>query len=115
MGVSTNQYLILGVKLPYDKAVPYETFEDYIDSGYKSDIIHKNGLACIFDGMNGKYVMLGRILEKSRLNEMLDGPYCWEPVDPERADLIAGLISLSFPHITVVPSDIKTWFVTHYQ
>jgi hypothetical protein len=115
MSVVTNQYLILGVKLPYDKAVPYETFEDFIDNGYKPDIIHKNGLACIFDGMNGKYVMLGRIIEKSPLNHPLDGVFCLEPVDKERAEFITSLINLSFPHLTVDVSEIKQWFVTHYH
>lgn len=115
MSVGTNQYLIMGVKLPYDKDVPYEIFEDYIDNGYKPDIIHKNGLACIYDGMNGEYVMLGRIVAKSPLDEVLDGPYCCDPVGGEREELIAGLINLSFPHIDVVTSDIKTWFLTHYH
>lgn len=115
MSVAINQYLILGVKLPYDKSVPYETFEDYIDNGYKPDIIHKNGLACVYDGMDGKYIMLGRILEKSPVGYTIDGPYCWEPVKEERAEMIAGLINLSFPHLNVIPSDISTWFVTHYH
>lgn len=115
MSVSTNQYLILGVKLPYERETSYEDFEPYIDNGYKPDIIHKNGLACIYDGMNGNYIMLGRIIEKSPRDEQIDGPYCMEAVDPERAEFISGLINLSFPKIVVSAQDIKLWIVTHYH
>jgi len=115
MSVATNQYLILGVKLPYKGESHYEDFEDYIDNGYKSEILHKNGLACVYDGMDGKYIMLGRIIEKSPVDERIDGPFCFYPVDPEKADLTAGLINLSFPKIVVSAQDIKLWFLTHYH
>lgn len=114
MGVSVNQYLILGVKLRYEE-LDSEATEDYEDDGYKPNIIHKNGLAVISDGMDGKYRMVGRILQKGRVNDTLQGQFCFEPVDVERTELIAGLINLSFPNFTVGPQDIKTWFVTHYH
>lgn len=114
MGVAVNQYLILGVKLAYG-TVSSEQAEDYEDNGYKPDVIHKNGLATVSDGMNGKYIFIGRILEKSPNYERIDGPYCFEPVDPERAELIAGLINLSFPNLTVDSDMVRTWFVTHYH
>ena len=115
MSVSFNQYLMLGIKRPIEKGTLYEVYEDYIDNGYKPDIIHKNGLSCIYDGMDGKYIILGRIIQKSRLNQPLDGVFTIDPVDVERAELIAGLINLSFPMVPVHFSEMKFWFVTHYH
>ncbi len=114
MGVSVNQYLILGVKLSFG-VLTSEATEDYEDNGYKSDIIHKNGLAVISDGMDGKYQMVGRIIEKGKVNQHLEGQFCFEPVDQEKAEMLSGLINLSFPNLTVGPQDIKMWFVTHYH
>lgn len=115
MGVDFNQYLIVGIKLPNHNELSYEMVEEYLDNGYKKDVIHKNGLSCIYDGMNGKYTVIGRIVYKSDIDQPLEGAFCLGNVDKVQAELIASLISLSFPSIKVVPDDIKQWFVTHYH
>lgn len=114
MSVSTNQYIFIGVKLPY-KNDTYELYEDYQDNGYKAEIKHHNGLAVIYDGMNGKYILVGSILLKSELNRELDVVYQFKELDPVLKEMLAALINTHFPGHDVEPVDIGTWFVTHYH
>ena len=72
MSVQVNQYLIYGVKLNYkDYESRYEEFEPFMDSAFKNDMNPK-GLHCIFDGMNGKYIYIGRCFKKSLDGEHID-------------------------------------------
>jgi hypothetical protein len=71
MSVQQKQYLIIGIILPYsyfDNMTEdvYEFLEEYMISNYDKTINHKNGLACLFDGMSGKYIILGRIIQSGK-------------------------------------------------
>jgi len=77
MSVQQNHYEIIGAKFGYNefhkelmaaKGLTEEEVEDllddYHDSAFKG-IQHHNGLCIICDGMNGEYVYVGHILQKS--------------------------------------------------
>jgi len=86
MSVQTNQYLMYGVMLTWDewKAIekksgkesdfdsPFEEYQE--DSSYDSKIGGKDGMFCLVDGMNGKYVVVGRVLHKESDGEYLGSP-----------------------------------------
>jgi hypothetical protein len=115
MGVVTNQYIIVGVNLPYE-ALDYEQLEGYHDNGYKEEVVHKNGLTAIQDGMSGKYLVIGRIIEKAPPDIMIgDGVTTLDPVAFDKAEMIASLINLSFPSLSVSVADIRSMLVTHYH
>lgn len=74
MSVQKNQYLLYGIKLNYNEYSTdqyYDIFEKYMDSAFDSKK-NKNGLLCLFDGMCGDYIYIGRCLEKSQNYESLD-------------------------------------------
>lgn len=76
MGVAATHYVVLGVAIT-DKAqvkeffriseeqLPLDFMDGYDDNGYKEEITpSKSGIHVISDGMNGKYVVVGKILAK---------------------------------------------------
>src|SRR5690349_15582244 len=92
MSVQRNQYLMWGVKKPYEFAKEWEAankkddpdfdgfynhFEKFIDdSAFDSKITEVDGIFCLFDGMNGKYIVIGKVLAKSSDHE----PITYEPM-----------------------------------
>lgn len=116
MSVDTTQYIITGVKVPQDfEGGSYEACEDFIDNGHDKAIKHKNGIAVIYDGRSGEYILIGRIKHKSQMDQPLDGPFSFANVLPDEAEMLTGLINLSFPNLKIEPVDISVWFVTHYH
>ena len=124
MSVQTNQYLMYGISKPFQFVKDweketgkdfYETFEDYMDdSAFKKDIHHKDGIFCLFDGMNGKYIIIGRVLYKGTDDEpfVADG----KPLSfTEPTDLEKELISNSIERVFGVKEEMKHWLVTHYR
>jgi hypothetical protein len=115
MSVSTNQYLLLGVKLPYQGEDFSKLTEEYEDNGYKDEIKHKNGLVVITDGMSGEYCFVGRLLEKSVINTMLNGPVLFREPTFIEAGAMYELIRETFPMLEFGSDSIATWFFTHYH
>jgi hypothetical protein len=115
MSTSTTQYIITGVNLPIGKDDEYEIYEPFMDNGHDTAIKHKNGIAVIYDGFNGKFLLIGRIKHKSEMNQPLDGPYSFSTVGIDDAEMLCGLINLSFPNLKIEPMDINTWLVTKYH
>lgn len=77
MSTQTNQFLMYGMKLDPDKLTnklydKYETFMD--DSAYTTTVNHKDGIFACYDGMNGKFLIVGKVIEKSEDGELIDGP-----------------------------------------
>jgi len=86
----------------------HDIYEPYMDSSFKG-INHHNGLSVIRDGMNGKYVFIGRVLAKSRVNEHFD--YAMTPeVTPTEIELIGNLISSQFG---IEKPEVKLWIFSH--
>lgn len=74
MGVATTHYIMFGVAIR-DKAEvkqffqstedKYAFLDQYDDNGYKEEITPTaSGLHIITDGMNGEYVVVGKIIQK---------------------------------------------------
>jgi hypothetical protein len=73
MGVQQNHYLLIGAKFGHKQF--YSLMEDpeyfrrevenkYIDNAFKG-ISHHNDLCIISDGMDGEYVYIGHVMQKS--------------------------------------------------
>lgn len=65
MSVQCNTYVMIGALFPYEAFKgKYEELEPYLDSAFDG-IHHHNGICVLFDGMNGKYVAVGKVLAKT--------------------------------------------------
>ena len=110
MSVQVNQYLIYGVKLNYkDYESRYEEFEPFMDSAFKNDMNPK-GLHCIFDGMNGKYIYIGRCFKKS-----LDGEHIDSFEVPEISEDMKEMTRLLVKSELNIEEPMALHFVTHYR
>jgi len=75
MATNTNQYFMYGTLVPYSWHREWEaktgkdfytTFEKYMeDKSYDKLTRHKDGIFCLFDGRDGKFIIIGRVLKKS--------------------------------------------------
>ena len=124
MSVQINQYLIFGVNKPYSFKAEwekengkdfYDTFESFMsDNAFDKKIHHKDGIFCLFDGMNGEYIIIGRVLEKGSDEEpfVADG----EPISfTEPTELEKELISNSIERNFGIKEELKHWLITHYR
>lgn len=124
MSTQINQYLMWGIKMPYewqedfkddDGAVDFsERFEEFMDdSAFSDDVKHKDGIFCLFDGTDGKYIILGRVLMKAKDGSLLASG---NPITmPELTDLEKEFIRISVHRNFGVTGEFNYWFVTHYR
>lgn len=112
MSVQVNTYIAFGVLLPFDTLSEddYDKYEPYMDSAFKG-IHHHNGLCVIRDGMNGKYVIIGRVLAKSKVYENFDSPMT-PNVTPTEIELVGSLITSQFG---IENPEVKLWIFSHYR
>ena len=124
MSTQVNQYLIYGISVP--KKWPqewikknkgkdwYDEFESFMDdSAYKKGVKHKDGVFCLYDGMSGDYIIIGRVLQKSIDGELIasNGPISIdEPTQAEKQEILDS-ISRNFGLTGV----LKNWLITHYR
>lgn len=127
MSVQTVQYLMWALRLPYEwheewesehakhfpKADFYEHFKDFIDdSAFDSKAVHKDGIFCLFDGMNGKFIFIGRVLAKAKDMEMIGDP----PLAMPWVTLIdQHIIRESVLRNFGVGGDFDTWLIAQYR
>lgn len=106
MSVQCNTYVMQGVLFMHDDMESVKPlckkFEPYEDSAFEG-IKHHEGLCVLYDGMNGKYVAIGRVLAKTENDQGFDEPFC---IGGER-----DLPPLSFYHAPdgdLPPDDLKS-------
>lgn len=108
MSTSINQYLIYGVKLPYQNDA-YEAFDRFCDSAH-DDKMNPNGLHCLYDGMNGDYIYIGRCLYKSKEGKSLPDLVI-EPISEDVAELTRLLIKAELG----IEEPMQLHLVTHHR
>ena len=100
MSVSFQQFIVFGIKLPYnffekngsltsDEA--YEMLEPYINNANENK---PDSIGCIYDGMNGEYIILGQVIMKSDKNQPLD-MYCYGNMLNSRRELMRERVKSS--------------------
>lgn len=124
MSVQCNTYVMIGAMFSYDELKAkfssdkdddedsfYERFDPYTDNAFKG-ISGKDGITVLFDGMNGDYIAIGKVLAKSENHQGLQKPVIIESVDPDlSADLRRKISDLTKQ--TVV--EIRPLVISHYR
>ena len=128
MSTQVNQYLIWGAQLPYefheqweelneDKEDFYTHFEEYIDTdAFKNEFIEKNGISCLYDGRDGKFIFLGRIYKKTRSGSILgdDKPLLLPFIDELDQKAIKQMVRKIF-QIPLLDEHFNWYIVTMYR
>jgi len=123
MSTQINQLLLWAIHLPYkwheqwekdhDGKDFYDEFVSYMDdSAFESTVKHKDGIFCVFDGRYGRFIFIGRVLQKAKDGDMLGD----EPIDfPPLSELEKELIANSAERVFGVTGEFKHWLVTLYR
>lgn len=65
MSVRVNTYVMEGALFQYELLKDrFDHLEPFMDSAFEG-IKHKDGVCVLFDGMNGDYVAVGRVIAKT--------------------------------------------------
>lgn len=125
MSVQQNQYFMYGVLLPYAwhreweaKTGKYfqETFQEFMDdNANESGINHTDGIFCLFDGRDGRFIIIGRVLEKSSSDQPFLGsgqPIQVPLLRPEEEERIEDSI---YKHFGIDDALYTYYFVTKYR
>ncbi len=117
MSTQLNTYVIRGVLFDWETARgdpdSFEKLEPYMDSAFKG-IHHHDGLCVICDGMNGKYVAIGKVLHKTRNYEGFDEPI---PLISEQNEIEEQAMSEQIGELIGVspPPEIGWYVISHYR
>lgn len=124
MGVQTNQYLIYGIKTDpkfireWEKTNGkdfYDEFDEFMDdSAFNRKIGQKDGIFCLYDGMSGRYLIIGRVYQKGSDDDPFVGdsePFCFD--EPSESD--KSKISESIERNFGLKGEMKMWLVTRYR
>jgi len=89
-------------------------YDDYDDNPYKEEVTKtKSGLTIVVDGMNGKYVFFGKIVQKALDHDGLDFTVFEEIDEKDKAEVVKEA-SKAFDFI-ITKSDIKHIVFTHWH
>lgn len=123
MSTQTNQYLIYGVRKPFEWSEEwearegrdfYDTFESFMeDSAFSKEVTHKDGIFCIFDGRDGRFILIGRVICKSQDGGLLaeDGPLSLPDFTSLEVELLKDSIERNFG----IREPLNFYFVTLYR
>lgn len=126
MSTQLNQYIIWGKNLPYRWHKEWEAangkdfynhFESYMsDSAFDSKIVHKEGIFCLFDGRDGGYIIIGRVMAKCGDHQWLGEKPMDLPVFPTdtEKEFIQSAVERVFG-LECCASDFQLWLVTHLR
>lgn len=123
MSTQVNQFLMWGIRKPYswhkqweketgkDFSETFESFQD--DSAFESTVNHKDGIFCLFDGRDGRYIIIGRVLAKTRDGSLLgeNEPIMLHPPTKLEKEFIRNAVVKNFG----IDGDFRLWFITHYR
>ncbi len=126
MSTQINTYVMIGAKYPLDEFertisenlnlpkddedAAIELICEYRDSAY-GGIEHHKGLCVLHDVYSGKWVVIGRVIQKSEEHSFLGDPYeC--VITQEQKDLIAGAIDANFG---IKAAPISLWVFSYYR
>ena len=104
-----NQYFMYGISIPYKQ---YKEWE--VGTGRKFPVGNYGDIFCLFDGRDGKYLIIGRVLEKT--NE--SNPYLGEKepfIVPELDEVEKVIIRNSVKQQFDLEGEFHYFFVTNYR
>ena len=123
MGVEKTHYIMMGVKLPFnitdrDNLLDdgdYEKYEKYEDNGYEEKITEHCGLTMVSDGMNGKYVFIGKVVKKGLDYDGFEPTDCLQ-FSQDEMELLGHLIKSKFEEeLKDIDIKVSVWVFTHWH
>jgi hypothetical protein len=101
-----TQYFMYGIAIPYKR---YKEWEE--GTGRKFPVGIYGNIFCMFDGRDGKYIIIGRVLDKTTA----DKPYLGakEPlIVPELSKADEAIIKIEVYHDFNIEGEFHYYFIT---
>jgi hypothetical protein len=123
MSTQINQYFMYGILVPYKWRNEwmertgkqfYDTFEEFMDdSAFDNKIKGKDGIFCISEGRSGGFIIIGRVLDKSKDGEYLGSG---KPIEvPELSEYDKKLTEAAVEKHFGLKGKFNFYFVTYYR
>lgn len=116
MSVQWRTFYIHGSRYEYEdfkKLYKYKEIEDYLISNWDEDIKEKNSLSIIYDGMDGEYVFVGKIIHRSDMYRGFQEVI--EVKQPDQLEEANIMIDIENNFQKLPSNDIKAYLFTHYS
>lgn len=85
-------------------------FRKFIEGVDEKEVQHEEGIACLFDGRDGRFIIIGRVIERAPEGKMLGAR---KPVGISKfTALEEELIRTSVKRNFGVEGDFEPWIVT---
>jgi hypothetical protein len=118
MGRNINQYFMYGISVPYNwhKEWEIETGKDFHDTfeDFTTEDINNNEIFCLFDGRDGKYIIIGKVLEKTDERQTFlgdDKPIVIPKMTMWDKDCVKRKVKKYFG----LTGEFNFYFITHYR
>lgn len=106
---------MIGATFAYDLFKDkYDDLEPFEDSAFEG-IKHHEGLCVLFDGMNGEYVAIGKVLAKSRDGDGLCAPLVIRTTDEETATVAQAIDKFICPIVELPAFKVTPLVISHYR
>lgn len=123
MSTKQNQYFMYGILMSYDWSKAWEkktgknfheTFDEFMnDDSYSELVRHKDGIFCLFDGRDGEYIIIGRVLNKTSCDEPFLGDEAPLKI-PDLNEYERTIIEQTVHRHFKLKGSFGFYFVTHY-
>lgn len=116
MSVQETTYIVLGVKLPFDYFSEEEREAlyggEYTDNVHQKAIGNKDGITVILDGMNGDYIVVGKVLVKARHHDGDGVSFTTLDISDSARDEVKQKLG---DHFSVTLTPVHPLVFTHYS
>jgi hypothetical protein len=123
MSTAINQYFMYGILVPFtwykewEKETGkdfHETFEKYLEESHDNRLVYnEEGIFCLFDGRDGRFIIIGQVLLKSNDDDLLGND---EPISIPKFDIVDELlIQASIEEHFGLKGEFNYYFVTKYH
>jgi len=116
-----NTYAMIGVVLPGDTFGDdaYDHLEPYRDSAFDG-IKHHDGLCVLYDGMNGSYVAIGKVIAKTEDGQGFEEPITFPALPVETIEDAHEIVDLRLKIARLMPSGVTLppigcHVISHYR
>lgn len=118
MSVQINLYLMYGIELDFSenyKELDDEKkscFDNLEDSPFNVDDVYNKPIIALIDGMDGKYIRVGKVLYKSENYKLLNGSLDLNDIKLPKKSKLQKIIKKEFG-IDVKKNDLKLMLFEH--
>jgi len=104
MGVFRSDYIMVGMRLDYEKYGNDEWYDKLVEH-------NKDDITTVIDGMNGEYVFVGQVIVKSDEDEGIVP----KKLDKSELEELKPVVAEKIKNQFGIESDVGVWVFSHFH